>query len=1071
MKRLTFWLTCLLISINFAIAQNKPVSGTVVDEAGDPVIGASVVVKGNTSVGTVTDLNGKFTFSVPESATTLVVKYLGMEDQEVPVTVAAKAPILLRASDTRLDEVIVVAYGTAKRSQFTGSASVVKAEEIGRIQTTNLTNTLVGRVGGMQVANSSGQPGTTTPTVRVRGIGSINAGNAPLVIVDGIPYDGDLNNLNTQDIESITVLKDASSNALYGSRGANGVIMVTTKKGASGVATIVADAKWGANTRATQDYNFIKSPAQYYEMYYGALKSYFVNTLSYTPNDAHVLANQTMTLSGNDYGLGYNVYNVPTGQYLIGDNGKLNPNATLGNVVSYGGEEYSLLPDNWLDAAYKQSLRKEYNVTATAGTDRSSFFASFGYLDYDGITAKSDYKRLTGRLKADYQIKPWAKIGGNMSYTNYRANRLGEDGSFGSSGNIFAIATRIAPIYPLYIRDGQGKIKLDANGFQMYDYGEKGNAGLERPFLTQSNAVSSNLLDTYGLEGNAINASGFADITFLKDFKFTSLNTSVVDEMRETSVTNPYYGQYASSNGVVFKNHSRRFSYDFQQLLTYVKDVDVHHINVLVGHDYYRTQYFYLSADKSNMFDPNNHELNGAVTNGSPSSYTTDYNTEGFFSRAMYDYDNKYYGNLSYRRDASSRFHPDRRWGNFWSAGAAWDISKESFLANVNWIDLLKLKVSYGEQGNDNIGNYRYIDTYSIVNSNGRPAAVPSTKGNKDISWEKYGNFNTGIDFDLFNERLSGTVEYFYRKTSDMLFSFPLPPSFGWSSYFDNIGDMRNTGVEAELSGAVIKTKDLRWSLRVNFTTQNNKIIYLPEERKTMTTSEGVKGYSSTSYFYGEGQPLYTYYMKKYAGVNEEGVATYYKDEKDEDGKITGRVPVTNLSEATDYLAGTKLPDAFGVFGTSLDYKGIDLSGDLVYQLGGLVYDGDYASAMISPLRGSRGSAFHADLLNAWTPENKTSSIPRFQYGDQYTASTSDRFLTDASYLSLQNISLGYTIPIHLCKRLGLDKLRIYAVCDNVWLWSKRQGLDPRQKVDATETTSTYYAPVRSLSGGITLTF
>jgi TonB-linked SusC/RagA family outer membrane protein len=804
-------------------------------------------------------------------------------------------------------------------------------------------------------------------------------------------------------------------------------------------------------------------------MYHGALKGYFVNTMSYTSEDAHTRANQYMTRSGNDYGLGYNVYNVPIGQYLIGSNGKLNPNATLGNVVSYGGQEYTLTPDKWMDAAYKQSPRQEYNVNITSGTDKSTFFASVGYLDHEGITAKSDYKRFTGRLKADSQVKPWMKVGGNMLYTNYRMNRLSNDGSTGSSGNIFAFATRIAPIYPLYIRDGQGKIKTDSNGFTMYDYGEKGNAGLERPFLGNSNALASNLLDTYGGEGNAINANGFVDITFLNDFKFSSINTAIVDETRETNVVNPYYGQYASSNGIVSKEHARRFSYDYQQLLTYSKDIDIHHISVLAGHEYYRSQYYTLSADKSNMFDPNNHELNGAVVNGSPGSYTTDYNTEGYFSRGQYDYDNKYYASASYRRDATSRFHPDNRWGNFWSAGAAWIISKESFL-DVSWIDMLKLKASYGEQGNDAIGSYRYIDTYSIVNSNGKPAAVPSAKGNKDISWETYGNFNTGIDFDLFQERLSGTVEYYYRKTSDMLFSFPLPPSYGWSSYYANIGDMRNTGVEIELKGSPIKTNDFTWDIGLNLTLQNNKIIRLPEERKTMTTSEGVKGYSSGSQFFGEGQPLYTYYIKKYAGVDETGLALYYKDDKDEDGNITGRSTVTTPSTATDYLCGTALPDAFGGFNTAFSYKGIDISADFVYQIGGLVYDGDYASSMGNPQVSSKGSAFHADLLDAWNPENTASNIPRFQFGDQYANYTSDRFLTNASFLSLQNVVVGYTLPTRFCKHLGLNKLRIYAVCDNAWLWSKRQGLDPRQSISGS-STSAYYAPIRSFSGGLTLTF
>lgn len=1087
MKRLALLFTCFIISMGLAIAQNKQVSGTVIDESGEPVIGASVIAKGHATIGTVTDVNGKFSLNIPTSVATLVVRYLGMGDQEVAAS--SNMTVKLRPSESTLDEVIVVAYGTAKKSQFTGSATVVKSDEIGKIQTSNVADALVGKVSGMQLFSSSGQPGTTSPTMRVRGISSINAGNSPLIVVDGTPYDGDLNTINTLDVESVTVLKDAASNALYGARGSNGVIMITTKKGASGEARVTVDAKWGANTRSTQDYNYIKSPAQYYEMYYGALNSYLSNTMGYSADDAYKLANQYMTLSGNDYGLGYNVYNVPAGQYLIGTNGKLNPNATLGNVVSYRGQDYMLTPDNWLKATYKHSLRQEYNASISAGNDKSSFYTSVGYLDNEGIVPKSDFKRLTGRLKADYQAKSWLKVGANMLYSNYKINSLDTDtdGASNSSANIFAVATQVAPIYPLYIRDGKGNIMQDSNGITMYDYGNGGNAGLYRPFLGNSNALSNLLLDTYGSEGNAVYASGFADITFLHDFKFSTINMAAVNETRLTQITNPYYGQYASSNGQNWKEHDRSFAYDYQQLLTYAKDIDVHHINWMAGHEYYRSQQYYLYAQKNNMFDPDNHELNGAVTSISSGSYTTDYNTEGFFTRLMYDFENKYYASVSYRRDASSRFHPDHRWGNFWSAGAAWDISKEKWISSIYWVDLLKLKASYGEQGNDNIGDYRYVDTYSIANSSGHSAAIPNQKGNDKISWEKNGNFNAGVEFTLFKERLNGSVEYFYRKTSNMLFSFPLPPSYGWTSYYANIGDMRNTGVEINLAGDVVKTRDLVWNVNANLTFLKNKITYLPEERKTMNIS-GVEGYSSGSYYFGEGISLSTYYMKQYAGVDKDGQALFYKDDVDETGTRTGtRSTTANWNEATYYLCGTSIPDAYGGFGTSVNYKGFDFSANFAYQLGGRVYDADYAASMASPFASSKGSAFHADLLNAWTPENSASQIPRFQFGDQYSAYTSDRFLTSASFLSLQNISLGYTLPSKICKHLGLEKVRIYGVCDNVWLWSKRQGLDPRQNLEPAtasylrgngetsgsggSSTASYYAPIRSFSGGLTLTF
>ena len=1059
-RKLMLLLACLFVGIGLVTAQTQKVTGVVIsEEDGQPVIGASVLVK-DTQVGAITDVDGKFVLNnVPSSAKTLVISYIGMTTQEVAIQ--PNVEVRLHPNTEVLDEVMVVAYGTAKKSAFTGSASVVSSDEINKIQSSNAINALNGKTSGVQMNTSSGQPGATTPSIRIRGISSINAGKDPLVILDGIPYDGDLNNISNQDIESMTVLKDAASSALYGARGANGVIIITTKKGNAGQAKITVDAKWGVNSRATQDYNYIDSPAQYYEMYYGALKSYFMNSQGMSAAEAHAMANNNLT-ANNDYGLGYNVYNVPAGQYMIGENGKLNPNATLGNVVSYKGQNYLLLPDDWTDAAYTTGLRQEYTVTANAGSDKSSFYASFNYLSNEGIANNSDYERLTGRLKADYQIKDWLKIGANMAYTHYDSNQLGSDGASNDSGNVFAL-TKMAPIYPLYLRDENGNIMKDDNGILRYDYGDGSNAGNSRPYMGQSNALSSSILDVMNAEGNAINAVGFFEVRFLKDFKFTSTNSVYVDEMRQTNVTNPYYGQYASQNGMVYKYHTRNLAYNFQQLLNWKKSFDVHNLEVMLGHESYRYKYYYLYANKNNMFDPNNTELIGAILDGSANSYTSDYNTEGYFGRVQYDYAEKYFVSGSYRRDASSRFHPDNRWGNFWSFGGAWLLSKEDWF-DVNWIDELKIKASYGSQGNDNIGNYRYVTTYEIVNSNGNPAAVPNSMGNKNITWETNGNFNAGVDFSFFKNRLSGTVEFFNRKTTDMLFSFPLPPTMGFTSYYSNVGDMRNMGVELELEGKIFKTRDFEWGVNLNLTHYKNKITYLAPQSKTKVV-EGVPGYTSGSYFYGEGEPLYTFYLYKYAGVDENGESLFYKDVLDENKNVIGRETTNKPSEATQYLCGTALPDVYGGFSTQLKYKGFDLSIDFAYQIGGQVYDSDYASAMSC----SNGQAFHADLLNAWTPEHHT-NIPRFQYNDTYMGQTSDRFLTDASYLSLQNINFGYELPSRVCRSMGMEKLRIYMACDNVWLWSKRQGMDPRQSITGS-VTSTYYAPIRTISGGFTLTF
>lgn len=1068
MKKL-FLLLLAVLSISLcASAQNRTVKGTVV-YAGDqePLPGATVIPVGGGN-GVATDIDGNFTIEVPAKVTKLNVSYVGMVTKQVTIT-SGEMRIELTNSENNLDEVMVVAYGTAKKSTYTGSAAVVKADDISKVQTSNAANALNGKVSGVQLTNSTGQPGATTPTIRIRGISSINAGNSPLYIVDGAPYDGDLNNISTQDIESMTVLKDAASNALYGARGANGVIVITTKRGKQGEAKVTLDAKWGANTRATQEYNTISSPAQYYEMYYGALKGYFMNSLGQSESVAHSNANTAMVGNGS-YGLGYNVYTVPEGQFLIGTNGKLNPNATLGRIANYGGTDYFLTPDDWMDEAYKTSLRQEYNLSINGGTDRSSFYASLSYLDNEGITANSDYQRFTGRLKADYQVKNWLKVGGNMSYTHFDANQLGEDGASNSSGNIFAYATQVAPIYPLYVRDAQGNIMKDGNGFTMYDFGEGDNAGSQRQFLPGANPFASNILDTNNYEGNAMTAQGFFEVKFLKDFKFTWNSGVTIDETRTNEFTNPYYGQYASSNGMSYKYHTRSVAQNHQQLLTWGRQFGAHNVDVMLGHEYYNRDYYYLYASKTNFLDPNNQELAGGISENGSNSYTTQYNTEGYFGRAQYDYDGKYFASASYRRDASSRFHPENRWGNFWSAGAAWNIANEEFFKNLGWefIDLLKYKVSYGSQGNDNIGNYLYVNTFDIVNSNGNPAAVPASMGNKDITWETQGNFNTGIDFGMWNGRFSGTIEYFYRKTTDMLFSFPLPPSFGFSSYYANVGDMRNQGVELELQGTPVLTRDFSWTVRMNLTHYKNKITYLPEERRTMEC-DGVEGYSSGSYYYGEGISLYTFRLKQYAGVDENGESTWWKNTVDENGNPT-RVATKEYADADYYLCGTALPDVYGGFGTTLTYKGFDLSVDFGYQIGGQVYDSDYAGFMKSPSASSKGANFHADLLNAWSTSNKGSNIPRFQFGDSYSNSSSDRFLTDASYLSLNNINFGYTLPLAVTRKVGMDKVRFYVSADNVWVWSKRQGLDPRQSITGSATSS-YYAPIRTISGGLTLTF
>ena len=1069
-----------------AFGQNLTVTGTVTDSSnGLGVPYAGVQIK-DTTTGTVTDENGLYSITAPSDAV-LVFSSIGYKDVEMPVGGKTQIDITLSPDTETIEETIVVAFGTATKESFTGSATVVKSDDIAKTQSSDVTRALEGVVAGVQMTTSTGSLGSS-PSIMVRGISSMSAGTAPLYVVDGIPYSGDMNNINPADIESMTVLKDAASNALYGARGANGVIMITTKKAKRGDAVVNVEAKWGLNTKALKDYDVITDPGQYYEAYYAALRNYYerpdpvkdedgnlIYTPGLSPSQAHIKANQTMTGSTTAGGLGYIVYDYPMGQTLVGINGRLNPNATLGRIIGYEDELYLISPDSWIDEAYRNSLRQEYNISVSGSGEKISVLASFGYLNNKGIIDGSDMYRYTARLRADYQAKKWLKIGANLSYTNYNWNNGNSDeGSGSSTGNVFAIATGIAPIYPVYMKNPDGTIKKDKkNGFdKTYDYGEGSNAGLTRPYLENANALQGAILDKNNAEGNAFNGTAYAEVKFLKDFTFTFNAGLGVDETRSTAIMNMYYGMASSVGGMISKGHSRSFYMNLQQLLNWKRTfANVHNVSVLLGHENYSSKSYGLSASKSQMFSMDNDELNGAVVDGkSAASSFGEYNNEGYFIRAQYDYANRIFASASYRRDASSRFHPDHRWGNFWSLGGGWIINHERWFPRVAWIDMLKLKASVGSQGNDNISNYLYTDTYTLSNNQDSPAISFGVKGNKEITWETNTNFNAGIDFDLLRGRISGSVEYFYRKTSDMLFWFTTPYSLGYSGYYDNIGDMRNSGVEMSANIGLYRNENINWNFYVNLTHYTNKITMLPQDKKTVTV-EGYEGYANGSRFVGEGLPLNTFYIPKYAGVNQEtGQSMWVKDILDKDGNVTGKTTTTEYSEATQYLCGAPTPDIYGGFGTSIDFYGFDFSASFTYSVGGLSYDSGYAGFMTSPTSLSIGSNYHKDVFKAWSPDNRNSNIPRFQYQDQYTASESDRFLTDASYLNFQNAQLGYTLPERITKKLYISRLRVYVACDNIIYWSRRQGFDPRFSFAGT-TNSAVNSPVRTVSGGLNITF
>ena len=987
----------------------------------------------------------------------MVISFIGFQTQKVDVK--SNVNVVLKSDAEVLDEVMVVAYGTAKKSAFTGSAATIKNEKITSRQTSNVTNALAGQVAGVQTTSSTGQPGKDA-TVRIRGIGSISASNTPLYVVDGVPYDGEISAISTSDIESMTVLKDAASNALYGARGANGVILITTKRGKSGDARVTFDAKWGVNKRGVPSYETVTDPGKFYEMAYSAIYNGDLKGYAAAGDlvNANAYANQAMLSSSY---LGYQVFTVPNGEQLIGMNGKLNPNATLG----YSDGTYYYTPDNWSDELFENNTRQEYNFSVSGANDKINYYMSAGYLDDQGIVPNSGFQRYSARLKADYQVKPWLKMGGNVSFTHYDSREQDTESST-SNANAFYAANIMGAIYPMYVRDAAGNIMVDNRGFQRYDYGSDTNFKRNN-VIPNANPLASYMLDKMKYSGDVVSGKWFADIDIWGGIK-AKINIGVdANNVRYTNMTNPFYGQYSETSGVgglISVATERSFSTNQQYLLTYNKTFnDVHNLDVLAGHENYNYKYQYLYGSREKIYNPDVPELNNGILNQNNESYSQNYATEGWLFRVQYDYDGKYFGSASYRRDASSAFHPDNRWGNFWSIGAGWLMNKEAFLENQQWIDMLKFKISYGLQGNDNLlyqngyrNYYPYMDQYTLSNSNGDFATTLYYKGNPDITWETSHSFNTGFDFTFWGGKLSGAVEYFSRKTTNMLYFKPVASSMGYSRFPENVGSMVNRGVELDLNSNIINTKDFTWDVSFNLTHFKNKVLELAPELE----GQLIDG----SRIYREGESMYQLYLPKYVGVNPEtGESQWALTEPN----AAGETVTTSYTEASSnrFATGDILPKVYGGFGTSLTFHGFDFSIAFAYQLGGRIMDNTYQSLMDVS---SQGSAWHVDMLNAWTAENKNTDIPRLNVQDRFTGYSSDRWLTSSDYLSLQNITFGYTLPKSWTRKLQIDGIRLYFVADNVALLTARKGLDPRQSYTTAENV---YSPIRTISGGISLNF
>ena len=1063
MKKLILLLfTILAISVQ---AQNRTVTGVVTEaETGEPLAGASVVPVGGHGQGTSTDLDGRFTLQVPQNITKLRVSYVGMKTVDVDIT-PGLMNIALENAGTNLDEVMVVAYGTAKKSAYTGSASVVKADQIENTLVTDVTSALNGTVAGVQLQKYNGAPGIE-PTIRIRGTGSINASMNPLYVVDGVPYDGNITSISPNDVESMTVLKDAAAAALYGARGANGVILITTKKGRDGNAVITVDMNWGANSRQVADYATVSSAQAYYQQIFNAIKNTRMLTYGASSATAAAYANNILS-SSVPAPFGYQVFTLPAGQVLFTEDGQMNPNATLGYL--YGGQ-YWLTPDDWKKETYANGFRQEYSLSIQGGSDRYDYMMSLNYLADDGVIAKSGFDRLSARMTGNYQVKKWLKVGANLSYT-YENNKYPESQtSDGQSANAFYLANMMAPIYPFYARDAQGQIMRDeASGRPIYDYGMNGLGApnLNRVFSV-GNPTGSLVYDVSQYLYDTFDSKWYAQITPVEGLTITGTVGYWMMNLRNNDMANSQYGQMSQYGGYVYQETDRWRSINLQALANYRKSWGVNNFDFLLGYESYDWKTSYIWGQAYTLYNNDNYTLSNGIDQKDLGGGINSYATRGIFGRINYDYDGKYYASGSYRRDASSRFAPDKRWGNFFSLSAGWDISKENFMQDYTNVDMLKFKVSFGQQGNDNIGNYyAYMDQYNMTGSNGVwNASQLAYKGNPDLTWETSNSFNIGVDFSFFQGKLDGTVEYFQRQTSDMLYNRPVNPSLGYSSFPMNVGSMRNSGLEIELRATPVQTKDFQWDLNFNLTYVKNKILKLAPE----LNGEWING----SRIYREGHSMYDLYLVQYAGVDKEtGLPLYWAmnpdgvEETTTNWNLAYQGNTSTGYKANRKVTGNMLPPVYGGFGTTLKFYGVDVSVQFGYQLGGKIWDYGYQNLMHNGTH--NGFAMHVDALNAWTPENTNTDIPRLDYEWQYMYSSSDRWLISAKYLSLNNINIGYNFETKWIKKMGLTSLRIYGAADNVAIWSARKGLDPRQSYVQSYMAS--YSTLRTISGGVKFTF
>lgn len=1026
-------LLCMLLFCIATYAQRITVSGKVT-AGGEGLPGVTVAVKGSTN-GTITSMDGDYSLQT-EPQNTLVFSFIGYETQEVPINGQKTINIEMHESSIAIDEVVIaVPYGTAKKSTFTGSASVIDKKIIAASQVSSVSKALQGTVAGLQSFSTSGQPGEDA-SIYIRGVGSANATTTPLYVVDGVPYDGALSSISSQDIASVTVLKDAAAASLYGSRAANGVIMITTKQGQNGSApTIQLSAKYGFSSRAVRDYDQL-STNDYFMLQWEALRNSYMDNGQSAESAAQTASSILATTATG--GLGINPYGTQYPQ-PVGTDGKIVAGAT------------PLWDDSWEDALSQDAHYTDISASISGGSERTKYYFSLGYLNDQGAYICSGFKRYNLRTNITTDLRKWLQVGLNVSATHSVQDYPKQDDT--AIGNIVLAARSIPSFYPVYERDlTTGEYLLDENGNRIYDYGN-----YRKGSYNGYNFAQSMLYDKKEYKRDAASIRGYLQITPLEGLNYKmSLNIDYNSRFAHF-YDNPTYGKEPLTGGVE-KENVRTTGLTYNNVINWNHTFNENHdVRLMAGQEYYEYNTSNFGGSRTGVITDGYYEPDVASTLSSFYGNSDQYKLLSFFGSAEYSYQSKYFVSASVRTDGSSRFHPDHRWGTFWSFGGSWKISREKFLEEAanDWLTNLTLRASYGAQGNDNVGYYAYKALYEIGSSFGESTLHASRLETPELSWETNLNLNVGLDFGFWSNRLNGTIEFFQRASKDLLFARDLVPSGGFSSIDANIGKLKNYGWEFTINGTPVLTKDWTWKLSVNATTYKNEIVELPTDVMWQSTKKWVKGGS-----------LYDFWLYEWAGVNpENGNPQWYYTDTDGSRKITE--DYSSLTSDDKVKVGSSLPKVSGGFQSDLTWRDLSLSMLFSYAIGGKLYNNDYKS-MIS-VSGGNGSTLSKDMLNRWTPENRYTDIPRLSYDQtSYFTSSSSRWLVNRSFLRLKTVTLSYNLPEKWLHYATIKQASIFLQGENLLTFCHQQGLDPEQPING--MVSYRYPAMKTFSFGINVT-